>query len=50
MTAPQASTARRRREVITVYAIALFQGRSLVAFPTAAIVLTFKDGLRPAES
>jgi MFS family permease len=44
MTTPRASPAGRRREVITVYAIGLFQGLSLVAFPAAAIVLTSKTG------
>ena len=44
MTAPQASVPGRRREVITIYAIGLFQGLSLVAFPAAAIVLTSKTG------
>lgn len=43
MTASPTSPAGRR-EVITVYAIGLFQGLSLVAFPAAAIVLTSKTG------
>jgi MFS transporter, FHS family, glucose/mannose:H+ symporter len=41
---PPASAALRRREVMTVYAIGLFQGLSLVAFPAAALVLTSSAG------
>jgi MFS family permease len=44
MTAPPTSAATHRGEVITVYAIGLFQGLSLVAFPAAAIVLTSAAG------
>jgi MFS transporter, FHS family, glucose/mannose:H+ symporter len=33
-----------RREVLTVYAIGLFQGLSLVAFPAAATILTSSTG------
>jgi fucose permease len=50
MTAPPASPAIRRREVITVYTIGLFQGLSLVAFPAAAIVLTSKSGYDLSKS
>jgi MFS family permease len=34
----------RRREVVTVYAIGLFQGLSLVAFPASATILTSSTG------
>jgi MFS family permease len=34
----------RRREVLTVYVIGLFQGLSLVAFPAAATILTSETG------
>jgi FHS family glucose/mannose:H+ symporter-like MFS transporter len=44
MMPPPASPALRRREVMTVYAIGLFQGLSLVAFPAAALVLTSSAG------
>jgi predicted MFS family arabinose efflux permease len=44
MTAPPTYSATHRGEVITVYAIGLFQGLSLVAFPAAAIVLTSAAG------
>jgi FHS family glucose/mannose:H+ symporter-like MFS transporter len=50
MTPPPASAATRRREVITVYAIGLFQGLSLVAFPAAAIVLTAPTGYDLSKS
>jgi MFS transporter, FHS family, glucose/mannose:H+ symporter len=42
---PAASPARERRpEIITVYAIGLFQGLSLVAFPAAASILQSPTG------
>ncbi len=44
MNAPRAVPAVHGSEVITVYAIGLFQGLSLVAFPAAAIVLTSATG------
>jgi FHS family glucose/mannose:H+ symporter-like MFS transporter len=47
---PPASAAGRRREVITVYAIGLFQGLSLVAFPAAATVLTSGTGYDLSKS
>ena len=50
MTAPPASASVRRREVITVYAIGLFQGLSLVAFPAAALVLTSGTGYDLSKS
>ena len=37
-------TLERRREIITVYAIGLFQGLSLVAFPAAASILQSPTG------
>lgn len=39
-----------RREVVTVYAIGLFQGLSLVAFPAAATILTSKSGYDLSKS
>ena len=50
MTAPQVSPAVRHREVMTIYAIGLFQGLSLVAFPAAAIVLTSTTGYDLSKS
>ena len=44
MTAPQVTQRPGRAEVLTVYAIGLFQGLSLVAFPAAATILTSKSG------
>jgi predicted MFS family arabinose efflux permease len=44
VTSTAASPAATRREVVTIYAIGLFQGLSLVAFPAAAIVLTSRTG------
>jgi predicted MFS family arabinose efflux permease len=41
---PPSSGGERRREVVTVYAIGLFQGLSLVAFPAAATILTSPTG------
>jgi MFS transporter, FHS family, glucose/mannose:H+ symporter len=49
MTSSQAS-AGRRREVLTVYAIGLFQGLSLVAFPAAATILTAETGYDLSKS
>ena len=49
MTSPQVS-AGRRREVLTVYAIGLFQGLSLVAFPAAATILTAETGYDLSKS
>jgi MFS family permease len=40
----------RRREVLTVYVIGLFQGLSLVAFPAAATILTSKTGYNLSKS
>jgi len=40
----------RRREVITVYTIGLFQGLSLVAFPAAATILTSSTGYDLSKS
>jgi MFS family permease len=40
----------RRREVVTVYAIGLFQGISLVAFPAAANILTSPSGYDLSKS
>jgi uncharacterized protein YaaW (UPF0174 family) len=40
----------RRPEVLTVYAIGLFQGLSLVAFPAAATILTSKTGYDLSKS
>jgi MFS transporter, FHS family, glucose/mannose:H+ symporter len=40
----------RRREIITVYTIGLFQGLSLVAFPAAATVLTSPTGYDLSKS
>ena len=49
MTAPQVSPAVRRREVMTIYAIGLFQGLSLVAFPAAAARSHLHHRLRPVQ-
>jgi hypothetical protein len=40
----------RRREVLTVYMIGLFQGLSLVAFPAAATILTSETGYDLSKS
>jgi fucose permease len=40
----------RRREVLTVYAVGLFQGLSLVAFPAAATILTSGSGYDLSKS
>lgn len=40
----------RRREVLTVYVIGLFQGLSLVAFPAAATILTSPTGYDLSKS
>ncbi|HEX3980700.1 MAG TPA: MFS transporter [Acidimicrobiales bacterium] len=48
---PPAGTRRaRRREIVTVYGIGLFQGLSLVAFPAAATILTSSDGYDLSKS
>jgi MFS family permease len=39
-----ATSPARRREIITVYAIGLFQGLALVAFPAAATILQSESG------
>ncbi len=44
------TTPARRREVVTVYAIGLFQGISLVAFPAAATILTATNGYDLSKS
>jgi MFS transporter, FHS family, glucose/mannose:H+ symporter len=44
------SVPARRREVLTVYAIGLFQGLSLVAFPAAATILTSASGYNLSKS
>jgi MFS family permease len=49
MTSPQVSVGRRR-EALTIYAIGLFQGLSLVAFPAAATILTSKSGYDLSKS
>jgi fucose permease len=48
--APPAAGRQRRLEIPTVYAIALFQGLSLVAFPAAATVLTAPAGYDLSKS
>ena len=48
--APAGGGGERRREIITVYAIGLFQGLSLVAFPAAATVLTSPTGYDLSKS
>jgi hypothetical protein len=40
----------RRAEALTVYAIGLFQGISLVAFPAAATILTSPTGYSFSKS
>ena len=40
----------RRSEIVTVYAIGLFQGLSLVAFPAAASILTSTTGYDLSKS
>jgi MFS family permease len=47
---PSDVSAGRRREVLTVYAIGLFQGLSLVAFPAAATILTSESGYDLSKS
>jgi predicted MFS family arabinose efflux permease len=47
---PPVSGGERRREVVTVYAIGLFQGLSLVAFPAAATILTSPTGYDLSKS
>jgi MFS family permease len=44
------STRAGRPEVLTVYAIGLFQGLSLVAFPAAATILTSRMGYNLSKS
>ena len=48
--APPRAGSQRRLEIITVYAIGLFQGLSLVAFPAAATVLTSPTGYDLSKS
>jgi predicted MFS family arabinose efflux permease len=50
MTSPQVPVGSRRREVLTVYVVGLFQGLSLVAFPAAATILTSKSGYDLSKS
>jgi MFS transporter, FHS family, glucose/mannose:H+ symporter len=47
---PSGGTRERRSEVITVYAIGLFQGLSLVAFPAAASILQSSTGYDLSKS
>ena len=50
MTEAPAPVRAGRREVVTVYAIGLFQGLSLVAFPAAATILTSNTGYDLSKS
>jgi MFS family permease len=50
MTSSQAAVRPGRSEVLTVYAIGLFQGLSLVAFPAAATILTSEPGYDLSKS
>ena len=50
MTAAASPAGTRRAEVLTVYAIGLFQGLSLVAFPAAATILTSATGYDLSKS
>jgi predicted MFS family arabinose efflux permease len=50
VTAPLAGARHLRKEVLTVYAIGLFQGLSLVAFPAAATILTSATGYGLSKS
>jgi fucose permease len=47
---PSQVSVERRREVLTVYAVGLFQGLSLVAFPAAATILTSGSGYDLSKS
>ena len=47
---PSGGAKERRFEVITVYAIGLFQGLSLVAFPAAATILQSPTGYDLSKS
>jgi fucose permease len=47
---PSPATSQRRYEVLTVYAIGLFQGLSLVAFPAAASILQSPTGYDLSKS
>lgn len=47
---PTGAARERRREVVTVYAIGLFQGLSLVAFPAAASILQSPSGYDLSKS
>ena len=48
--APPRAPAGRRMEVLTVYAVGLFQGLSLVAVPAAATILTSPSGYDLSKS
>src|ERR1700751_4455887 len=50
MTESSAPGRARRREMLTVYVIGLFQGLSLVAFPAAATILTSATGYDLSKS
>jgi cyanate permease len=50
VTSSPASVGAGRPEVLTVYAIGLFQGLSLVAFPAAATILTAPSGYDLSKS
>jgi len=50
VTEPRARSSGGRTEVLTVYAVGLFQGLSLVAFPAAATLLTSASGYDLSKS
>jgi fucose permease len=50
LTSPPTPVAPSRAEFVTVYAIGLFQGLSLVAFPAAATILTSSSGYGLSKS
>ncbi len=50
VTSTETSRSARRREILTVYTIGLFQGIALVAFPAAATILTAKSGYDLSKS
>jgi MFS transporter, FHS family, glucose/mannose:H+ symporter len=50
VTSPPIPVTAKRAEVVTVYAIGLFQGLSLVAFPAAATILTSSSGYDLSKS
>jgi MFS transporter, FHS family, glucose/mannose:H+ symporter len=50
MASPSMPVTPNRAEVVTVYAIGLFQGLSLVAFPAAATILTSSSGYGLSKS